>query len=87
MVTGSVMGVTDFGTVAVKIDFDIAEDAMISRLLILQSDHKGRLQTTKVVRVFLKFSGVLIDPKHAINWVMIKDVLGLPLPPAPGMDI
>ena len=44
-----------FLTNAVKVDFDIAEDAMISMFLLLQSDHKGKLQTTSLVRVFLKF--------------------------------
>jgi hypothetical protein len=48
-----------FWTDTVKTHPDIAEDAMISVLLILQSDHKGRLQNTRVVRVFLKFSRVL----------------------------
>ncbi len=70
-------GCNRFETDTVKIDFDIAEDAMISMVLILQSDHKSRLQSTRVVRVLLKFSGVLIDPKHSINGVMIRYFFGL----------
>ncbi len=41
-----------FWTDAVKTHPDIAEDAMISMFLKLQSDHKGRLQNSRVVRVF-----------------------------------
>ena len=66
-----------FFTNAVKIDFDIAEDAMISMYLLLQSDYKGRLQSTSLVRVLLRFFGELIDPKHTINWVMIRYLLWL----------
>jgi hypothetical protein len=65
-------GCNRFETYTVKIDFDIAEYAMVSRHLKLQSDHKDRLQSTSLVRVLLKFTGVLIDPKHPINWVMIR---------------
>ena len=59
-------GCNRFETDTVKIDFDIAEVAMISMVLILQSDHKGRLQSTRMVRVLLKIDRVL----NALNFLL-----------------
>ena len=47
------MGVIGFWTDTVKTHLDIDEYAMVSMRSLLQSNHKGRLQSTRVVRVFL----------------------------------
>ena len=80
-------GCNGFWTDTVKTRLDIIKYVIISMRLKLQSDHKGRLQSTRVVRVSFVIFGVLIDPKHITNWVVIKDVLRIPLPAVPGMDI